>query len=72
MFSFSFTLAEVEDCLQKQFALMANRRTGRVTLKDFARYLGLDMTDPLVVHLFNLYDKVKMLFVVKIECNFLI
>ena len=50
-------MKEVEDCLVRQFAAMA-QRDGKARLHDLGRYLGLPQTEHTLVKLFNLYDEV--------------
>ena len=53
-----------------QFANMAIS-DGEISLKDFAKYLGIPESEPALIELFNLYDKVNIFFLVMHEFNIL-
>ena len=63
-------LKNVEDELMNQFANMAIS-DGEISLKDFAKYLGIPESEPALIELFNLYDKVNIFFLVMHEFNIL-
>lgn len=55
---YSLNLKNVEDELLSQYADIAIS-DGQITLQDFAKYLGIPESEPALIDLFKLYDKVK-------------
>lgn len=57
---FRLNLKNVEEDLLSQYADIAIS-DGQITLADFSKYLGIPESEPSLVELFKLYDKVRLM-----------
>ena len=59
--AFSLNLKNVEEELLKHYADIA-LSDGQIAFSDFSKYLGIPESEPTLIDLFKLYDKVRILY----------